>query len=78
MDVLRDPTHIGMFEPQDLDILQGVFSRLTAVQTLERGAKLYSRPVDGTPCRFRTAYDVNLVPLQLESAALESPVGFGN
>ena len=34
MDVLRDPTHIGMFEPQDLDILQGVFSRLTAVQTL--------------------------------------------
>ena len=30
MDVLRDPTHIGMFEPQDLDILQGVFTRLTA------------------------------------------------
>ena len=29
MDVLRDPTHIGMFEPQDLDILKGVFTRLT-------------------------------------------------
>ena len=32
MDVLRDPTHIGMFEPQDLDILQCVFVRLTSVQ----------------------------------------------
>ncbi|MBN9057102.1 hypothetical protein [Shinella sp. NM-101] len=29
MDVLRDPAHIGMFEPQDLDILKGVFTRLT-------------------------------------------------
>src|SRR5687768_2563559 len=28
--------------------------KLTAVQTLERGARLNSRPVDGTPCRFRT------------------------
>ena len=33
MDVLRDPTHIGMFEPQDIAILQDVFTRLTAVQT---------------------------------------------
>ncbi|MCJ8051846.1 hypothetical protein GB928_003320 [Shinella curvata] len=33
MDVLRDPTHIGMFEPQDLDILQGVFVRLTSIQS---------------------------------------------
>ena len=34
MDVLRDPTHIGMFEPQDLDILQGVFTRLAGARTL--------------------------------------------
>ena len=46
--------------------------KLTAVQKLERGARLNSRPVDGTPCRFRTVYDVDLVPLELESAALES------
>ncbi len=46
--------------------------KLTAVQKLERGARLYSRPVDGTPCRFQTNYDVQLVPLELESAALES------
>lgn len=47
--------------------------KLTAVQVLERGAKLNSRPVDGTPCSFRTAYTVQLMPLVLESAALESP-----
>lgn len=34
MDVLRDPTHIGMFEPQDLDILHGVFTRLTTTNDL--------------------------------------------
>lgn len=47
--------------------------KLTAVQRLARGARLNSRPVDGTPCRFRTSYDVDLAPLILESAALESP-----
>src|SRR5678815_4863624 len=27
--------------------------KMTAVQTLERGAHLNSRPVDGTPCQFK-------------------------
>lgn len=30
MDVLRDPAHIGMFEPQDLALLQAVLTRLSA------------------------------------------------
>lgn len=47
--------------------------KITSGQTLERGLKLNSRPVDGSPCQFRTAYDVALLPLELESAALESP-----
>ena len=47
--------------------------KLTAVQQLKRGARLYSRPVDGTPCRFKTSYDVHLAPIELQSAALESP-----
>src|SRR5687768_5762492 len=46
--------------------------KLTSVQTLPRGSKLLSRPVDGTPCQFRTAFDVPLVPVEIESAALES------
>lgn len=47
--------------------------KLTAVQILERGARLNSRPVDGTVCRFRTTYDVQLLPIELHDAALESP-----
>jgi type VI secretion system protein ImpG len=47
--------------------------KLTAVQMLERGARLNSRPVDGTPCQFRTGFDVQLVPMEIQSAALESP-----
>ena len=46
--------------------------KLTSVQILERGAQLNSRPIDGTPCRFRTAFDVQLLPMELQSAALES------
>jgi type VI secretion system protein ImpG len=40
---------------------------------LERGAKLNSRPVEGTPCEFRTTFDTDLVPLELLSASLDSP-----
>lgn len=47
--------------------------KVSNVQKIERGAKLYSRPVEGTPCRFRTAYDTLLYPVEILSAALESP-----
>jgi type VI secretion system protein ImpG len=41
-------------------------------QSVPRGTEVQSVPVDGTPCRFRTAYDVTLHPLSLETAALET------
>ena len=44
----------------------------TTIETVERGAKLYTRPIDGSPCRFRTNYDVDLVPIEVYSAGLES------
>lgn len=46
--------------------------KLTNVQKIARGAKLYSRPVDGTPCRFQTCYDTHLFPVEILSAGLES------
>ncbi len=46
--------------------------KLTAVQKMEAGSRLNSRPIDGSPCRFRTAYDVDLMPMEIQSAALES------
>ncbi|MFC3074178.1 hypothetical protein [Shinella pollutisoli] len=36
MDVLRDQTHIGMFEPQDVALLQSVFARLNAADLAVR------------------------------------------
>jgi type VI secretion system protein ImpG len=47
--------------------------KVTSIQQLFRGAKFNSRPVDGTPCRFRSIYDVQMVPIELQTAALESP-----
>ncbi len=47
--------------------------KLSVVQKLERGARLNSRPVEGTPCQFRSAFDVHLAPLEMLSAKLESP-----
>jgi type VI secretion system protein ImpG len=47
--------------------------KITNVQKLERNAKLYSRPINGTPCRFRTCYNTQLFPIELQSAKLESP-----
>jgi len=35
MDVLRDQTYIGMFEPQDVALLQSVFARLNASDRAE-------------------------------------------
>ncbi|HZH34169.1 MAG TPA: type VI secretion system baseplate subunit TssF [Pyrinomonadaceae bacterium] len=46
--------------------------KLTTIQKVERGTRLSSRPVDGTPCRFRSCYQTELVPIELQDAALES------
>ena len=51
-------------------------NKVTSIQNIERGAKLYSRAVEGTQgttCNFKTCYDVQLVPLEVVSAVLESP-----
>ncbi len=44
------------------------------IRPFPRGIEGVSVPVDGTPCRFRTIYDVPLVPLKLESASLRAEV----
>ncbi len=42
------------------------------VRTLPRGVEMDSVPVDGTPCRFRTAAGVRLQPLALEAVSLKT------
>lgn len=48
--------------------LGGAAARLSAPVRIARGTSLQSRPVRGVPCRFRTAFDVDLLPLELASA----------
>ncbi len=49
-----------------------VLAALRQSQHIARGAEVQSVPVEGTPCRFRTCYDVMLNPISLEEVALET------
>jgi type VI secretion system protein ImpG len=40
---------------------------------LAEGTALYSKPVGGTPCQFRTAYPVTLWPVEVVAAGLRDP-----
>lgn len=46
--------------------------KLTTGYEVARETILYSRPIQGTPCRFRTAYPVILWPIEVAGAAFES------
>ena len=39
---------------------------------IERNSLLYSRPVDGVPCKFRTCYDTTLWPIHVSAASWTS------
>jgi type VI secretion system protein ImpG len=81
-DELPELTHslIEMFWPHylrsipSMTILQFEALPQAAKETrsVARGTEVQSVPVDGTPCRFRSAYDVTLLPLSIESVALRT------
>ncbi|MCU0635493.1 MAG: type VI secretion system baseplate subunit TssF [Gemmatimonadaceae bacterium] len=52
-------------------------AKLTTGFTVPRDAQLFSRPVDGAPVRFRTAFDVTLWPLAVTEAAVTTPAAVG-
>jgi len=52
-----------------LDPEQGT---LTSGYLIASGTQLYSRPIDGVQCRFRTCYPVTLWPIQVVSARFEA------
>jgi type VI secretion system protein ImpG len=52
-----------------LDPTQG---KMTAGYPIARETLLYSKPIQGTPCRFRTCYPVMLWPIEVVTATLES------
>lgn len=53
-----------------LDPEQG---KLTTGFKVPRDSLLYSRPVDGVPCRFRTCYETTLWPLKVAEAEWKTP-----
>ncbi len=42
---------------------------------IKKGTELGSAPIDGTSCRFRTCFDVDLHPLHIEEVLLQTPLG---
>jgi type VI secretion system protein ImpG len=53
-----------------LDPEQG---KLTTGLPIPKNSLLYSAPVQGTPCKFRTCYDTTLWPLEIRAADWRSP-----
>jgi len=47
--------------------------KLTTGLKVRRNTLLYSRPVDGVPCRFRACYDTTLWPLSVAEAQWTTP-----
>jgi type VI secretion system protein ImpG len=45
----------------------------TAGFKIEAGSTLYSRPVGGIPCKFRTAHDLTMWPLTVSEASFRPP-----
>jgi type VI secretion system protein ImpG len=46
--------------------------QLTKAARVPRGTMLFTRPVRGVPCRFSTAYDVDILPLRITRASYEN------
>ena len=47
--------------------------KLTSQLKIPKGTVLYSRPVEGVPCKFRTCYDTTLWPIKILQAQWTTP-----
>ena len=47
--------------------------KLTSALKVPKGTVLYSRPVEGVPCKFRTCYDTTLWPFKISQAQWMTP-----
>ena len=57
---------IAKFEPIIQNVPESGFN-------IDRGAKLYSRPVNGTPCRFTTTQKTTIWPVEVVSVDIAEP-----
>lgn len=47
--------------------------KLTSALPIPKGTVLYSRPVEGVPCKFRTSYDTTVWPIKVAQARWTTP-----
>jgi type VI secretion system protein ImpG len=47
--------------------------KLTSGMRIDRNSQLYSKPIGGVPCTFRTCYDTTLWPISVTAAELNAP-----
>jgi type VI secretion system protein ImpG len=47
--------------------------KLSSGLKIDRGSSLYSKPISGIPCTFRTSYDATLWPITVKAAELRPP-----
>ncbi|MFH0730433.1 MAG: type VI secretion system baseplate subunit TssF [Pseudomonadota bacterium] len=57
---------IARFEPIMQNISEGGYR-------IDRGTKLYSKPVSGTPCQFTTCQPIEIWPVEVVTAGLRDP-----
>jgi type VI secretion system protein ImpG len=75
-DSLLGLVHPGYQRPvPSMSVAQFVLTReqvkMTSGHTIERGARLNTRPVGGAPCKFRTTAPVTLWPIEVEAVRLD-------
>lgn len=56
------------------DTSSGAGGQMTKGSIIERGASLNTRPVRGVTCRFRTSYDVAVLPVRVNAVAFRGTV----
>jgi type VI secretion system protein ImpG len=69
------PHYLRPIPPISLVEFSPIQGMLRQTNRIAKGTEVASVPVDGTSCRFRTCFDVDLHPLRIESAMLQTPVG---
>jgi type VI secretion system protein ImpG len=66
------PQYLRPFPSVSIAHFDGAAAQLTSAARVPRGTMLNTRPVRGVPCRFSTAYDVDILPVRIAKACFEN------
>jgi type VI secretion system protein ImpG len=69
------PHYLRPVPPFSLIEFQPITGMVRKAYRIAKGTEVAAVPVDGTSCRFRTCFDVDLHPFRIDSVSLQTPVG---